>query len=315
MAYDRLDRLEEVARLYYEQDMTQAEIARRIGVSRPFVSKLLTAAKQAGVVEINIRSRIPKSAVILNSAREVFGIQGGILVPGQSDDSATNLAIGRGALELVDELGGGRLGLSWGQVVGAMVADLEGEPPVRSKITHVAPLIGNRGVPVRHYHSNENTRILAQQRMATAHFLHAPSIAETQRELELLRQTEHYQSVQAFWDRLDIAVVNIGNHPSTPDFASGARFGTLLAKHRAVGHLIAYFYDRAGQIIVSDHDYAIQIPVETLAKVPKVVGVCAATVGPEALIGALNTGLVTHIVASDSVVSLALRTLADQAHT
>ncbi|MFU1881212.1 sigma factor-like helix-turn-helix DNA-binding protein, partial [Enterococcus faecium] len=51
---DRADEKElvKIASMYYEEGMTQAEIAKIIGVSRSLVSKNLIDAKEAGLVEI-----------------------------------------------------------------------------------------------------------------------------------------------------------------------------------------------------------------------------------------------------------------------
>jgi DNA-binding transcriptional regulator LsrR (DeoR family) len=302
----KLERLERVARLYYEDDLSQAQIAADLGVSRPFVSRLLREAREAGVVEIKIRSLAPAGNKALDRAKSAFGLAGGLLVPGGAQDAATNDRLGAGALELIDRLGGGRLGLGWGHVIGSMVGILERRPAAASRITDVCPLVGNRGVPIRNYHSSENTRIVAQQSEARPHFLHTPALAETRHELDLLMQTEHYQLVAAEWRRLDVALVNIGNHPATPDFASVARYGDLLARRRAVGRLIAYFFDRAGQIIHSETDYAIQIPLDSLRRCPRVIGICSANVRPDALLGALRSGLLTHLVAAQPTLEAAL---------
>ena len=50
----KTERLVNVARMYYEQDRTQSEIADRYGISRPMVSKLLKEAKEEGIVKITI---------------------------------------------------------------------------------------------------------------------------------------------------------------------------------------------------------------------------------------------------------------------
>jgi DNA-binding transcriptional regulator LsrR (DeoR family) len=306
MRQTKLRRLERVARLYYEDGLGQADIAAELGVSRPFVSRLLREAREVGIVQIKIRSLASAGDAALERARARYGLSGGRLVSGGSEDAATNDALGAAALELIDELGGGRLGLGWGHVIGSMVAILERRAPARSRVTDVCPLVGNRGVPIRNYHSSENTRIFAQQSHARPHFLHTPALAETRHELDLIRQTEHYRSVLAEWRRLDVALVNIGNHPSTPDFASVARYGDLLARHRAVGRLIAYFFDRAGQIIRSEQDYAIQLPLEILARCRHRIGICSANVRPDALLGALRTGLLTHLVAAKTTVEAVL---------
>ena len=42
------------ATLYYLQDATQAEVAVKLGVSRATVSRLLSEARQAGIVRIEV---------------------------------------------------------------------------------------------------------------------------------------------------------------------------------------------------------------------------------------------------------------------
>ena len=44
------------ARLYYESNLTQAQIAQRLNVSRPSVSKMLARARELGIVHIEIRA-------------------------------------------------------------------------------------------------------------------------------------------------------------------------------------------------------------------------------------------------------------------
>ena len=56
--------LVQAARLYYEDGLTQAQVAAKIGVSRPQVSKMLAHAREAGIVHIEIRS----SALALKAA-------------------------------------------------------------------------------------------------------------------------------------------------------------------------------------------------------------------------------------------------------
>ena len=52
----KTERLVNVARMYYEQDRTQSEIADRYGISRPMVSKLLKEARDRGIVTIRINA-------------------------------------------------------------------------------------------------------------------------------------------------------------------------------------------------------------------------------------------------------------------
>lgn len=314
---DKARRLTRVARLYYEENRNQQEIAGLLGISRPLVSRMLGEARQAGIVEIRILPPAEFENPLLAKAKEAFGLKGGLLVPArperaqESGGGSLNQALGQAALDYLgpDGLGGGRIGLGWGHIIGVLVRIMEKRPPAPggiSGIRSVSPMVGNSGASIRNYHSNENVRIVAHQAMAEAHFLHTPAFAETAQELALWRQTENYKSVQKEWDRLDIALVNIGNHPSTPDFASHARYGNLLAERQAVGRLIAYYFNLQGEIIHSDTDYAIQIPLPSLARSRHVVGICSAEALPQAILGALRTRLLTHLVAGEEQLRLAL---------
>lgn len=131
-------------------------------------------------------------------------------------------------------------------------------------------------------------------------------IAESQQDMELIHQMEHYKAVYHQWEQLDVALVNIGNYPSVPDFAAAARYGEMLSTRRPAGRLLAYFYDDEGKILRSDTDYAIQIPTGVLARCPNVIGICSANVTPRTLLGALRTGLITHLIAREWLVQEAL---------
>ena len=136
-------------------------------------------------------------------------------------------------------------------------------------------------------------------------FIYTPACALSEQELKLTMALENYHKIYQAWERLDVALVNIGNFPSVPDFASEARYGSLLVKQKAVGRILNYFVTEEGWVIRSDTDYAIQIPLELLRRVRYVVGICSANTKPKALAGVLRTGYVNYVVAPKNVVSAA----------
>ena len=80
----------------------------------------------------------------------------------------------------------------------------------------------------------------------------------------------------------------------------------LLKEKHACGSFLAYYYNLQGEIIRSDFDYSIQIPIEYLASCKKVIGICSSNVMPKSLLGAMNTGLFTHIIASQDLLESVL---------
>ena len=218
------------------------------------------------------------------------------------DSDETNQRLSQGAVSLLGEIGARRLGVGWGYLIGQLVTWLEQHPQPHSAITDICPLVGNASIPARNYQSNENVRLMAQQLGAVPHFLYLPALPESLEERQLLCSTEIYRQICQQWEQIDTALVNIGDYPSSPDFASLVRYGSLLQDQRACGRMLIYYFNEAGTVIQSDQDFAIQIPIELLKRCPRIIGVCSANTSAKALRGALHSGIFTHIAARAELV-------------
>ena len=297
---EKQKRLAYVARRYYLEDQKQSDIARELGVSRPLVSRMLSEARELGLVEITVHEPGARAAKLLD--RLSGSVRGGVLVEEGADNDETNRFLSQGAMELLEQLGTRRLGVGWGYLIGQLVTWLERHPQPNSAVTDICPLVGNASIPARNYQSNENVRLMAQQLGAIPHFLYLPALPESLEEKQLLCTTEVYRQIEQQWERLDTALVNIGDYPSSPDFASLVRYGSLLQRHRACGRMLIYYFNEEGALIQSDQDFAVQIPLDTLRRCPNIIGVCSANTSAKALGGALKSGMFTHIVARQELV-------------
>ena len=295
-----------VARKYYLEDQKQSDIARDLGVSRPLVSRMLSEARELGIVEITIHEPGAREARLLERLQLSSSIRGGVLVEEGATADATNRLLSQGAMELLRQLGVRRLGVGWGYLIGQLVSWLEENPQPSSTITDICPLVGNASIPARNYQSNENVRLMAQQMGATPHFLYLPALPESLEEKQVLCSTEVYRQIHQQWETLDTALVNIGNYPSSPDFASLVRYGSLLQRQRACGRMLIYYFNEDGFVIQSEQDFAIQIPIEILKRCPNIIGVCSANTSAKALCGALKSGFFTHLVARSELIKTLL---------
>ncbi len=306
MTYEKQRRLAYAARRYHLDNQQQSDLAREMGVSRPMISRMLSEAREAGVVEITIHEPDGRAAGLLERLCATGLVRGGRIVEDGGDDRMTNQLLSRETAALLERLQTRRLGVGWGYFAGQLVNWLEENPRQDSIISHICPLIGNAGFPIRNYHSNENVRLLALYLGAEPYFLNLPALPESPDEKQVLCSTELYHQICRVWGQMDTALVNISNYPSTPDFASVARYGNRLQEQRACGRLLAYYYNEAGSIIDSEQDFAIQIPLELLKRCGRVIGVCSANTSVRALRGALHSGYFTHIVARTGLVRVFL---------
>jgi len=82
MQTDRDELLARVASLYYEDGQTQQEISLKLGYSRSSISRMLTEARQAGIVEIHVHHPLERNSALEQrlqvefSLREVRVLQG-----------------------------------------------------------------------------------------------------------------------------------------------------------------------------------------------------------------------------------------------
>ncbi|WP_298029553.1 sugar-binding transcriptional regulator [uncultured Dysosmobacter sp.] len=302
ISQEKQKRLAHVARRYYLEDWKQSDIARELGVSRPLISRMLSEARELGVVEITVHEPGAKAATLLERLRQSSSIQGGVLVEDGEGEDATNQTLSQGIVELLRQLGTRRLGVGWGYLIGQLVTWLEENSQLNSTVTDICPLVGNASIPARNYQSNENVRLMAQQLGATPHFLYLPALPDSLEEKQLLCSTEVYRQIYQEWEQVDTALVNIGNYPSSPDFASLVRYGSLLQRQHACGRLLVYYFNEEGTVIQSEQDFAIQVPLDTLRRCPHIIGICSANTSARSLRGALHSGLFTHIVARSALV-------------
>ena len=66
-----------------------------------------------------------------------------------------------------------------------------------------------------------------------------------------------------------------------------------------MGMIATYYYDRNGRFIESENDIVIRIPLEALRKTRVVLVIGSGLEKIHTIIGALKTGLVTHLITDE----------------
>ena len=151
---EKLQKLIYVARRYYLDAQKQSDIAREMGISRPLVSRMLSEARQLGIVKISVAQPESYSSALLERLRSISPVRDGALVEDGADDDATNQMLSQGAIRLLSRLDSRRLGIGWGHLIGQLVTWLEKNPQLNSSVAEICPLVGNANIPARNYQSN-----------------------------------------------------------------------------------------------------------------------------------------------------------------
>lgn len=297
---NKINKLIQVAKKYYLEGLTQSQIAKELNVSRPMISKYLADARDLGIVTITIKSPLEGDNFAIELLSERYGVQGGILIPHTNQPSVSEGLIARSAAQFLLSILKPNLhvGVSWGNIISSvitLVSEQHDRPEMEGEVTS---LIGNSNTANRNYHTDSLCRIVSSATGYSPNYLHAPALVDSHDDYSLLTRTESYSKVYHHWSGLDVAIFHVDNFPSVPDLATASRFGNALSQRKAVGHILTYYYDADGDFIEEENDLVVRIPLELLKKVPIRIGVCSGNVNANALKGALNTKLITHLFAS-----------------
>ena len=309
-----MKKLVTVAKMYYEDNMNQSEIAKVIGVSRPLISILLSEAKELGIVEIKINSPFEMDNNIMRVLCKTYNIKGGSLINGVNSKSMTEKMIVKSSYDFIKKTAnhGEYIGISWGNMIGDVVEFIENQEEKLIIDGNVCSLVGNSATANKYYHTDELCRAFGQATGCEPHFALAPAFYETNEDLISVSKVDFLSKIQQSWEKVNFALVNIENHPSVPDLATASRFGSKIKD--AVGHMVSYFYDKEGNIIESENDVVLRIPLEQLKKADIVMGICRCNVTVDNLIGALKTGILTHIFVEQQIAQEVVLKLVEQAY-
>src|SRR5918995_2811106 len=84
-----------VLHLYYEHDLTQAEVGARMGFSRPKVSKLLAEGRDRGLVKIEIAEPAGDFSPLEIALEDRYALEEVLVVATSEDRDTTELSAGR----------------------------------------------------------------------------------------------------------------------------------------------------------------------------------------------------------------------------
>lgn len=293
-----------VANLYYFDGWTQAQIAKKMNVSRPMISKLLHKAKEDGIVEVYIKDENVHTVELEQSLEKQFGLDEAIVLSTSGfTPEMTKRFLGKvGASYLSRQLDENKkLGLSWGTTLASLVEEY---PYERRDNVQIVPLVGGMGQSHVNIHSNSLAFNLAKKMNATCSYLYAPAIVESEDLKDRLVQSKDVAHVLEQGKDVDVAVVGVGDpfKNSTMEEIGYLPSEDLhsLRKAGVVGDISSKFFDAVGEEV--DHPLnhrVIGLGLSDLKKIPKVIGIVESLYKLESIEAALKGGYLNVLVIDD----------------
>lgn len=305
--------LVEVANLYYKEELSQREIAERLGVSRSLIALYLQRARDRGIVRIEVVNPQDNCGSLAVALRERTGLNNVIVVPhGHMSPELTQRATASAGAKFLEEnlKDGDVLGLVWGRTLTRLVELLA---PTHPQSVEIIPLLGESKFVDSYTQMNELVLQTSAHFSADPHFLLAPMMVGSQALRDALLADPAIREVTQFWDQLTIACFGIGVLPPAPGqipYIGEENIGPLM-ELGAVGDLCGiHHYDIDGNLLKTDLlDRTIGVSVDQLMNAQCRVGVATGVEKTPGVVGGLHTGLLTTLVIDADLAQSVLREL------
>lgn len=265
-----------VAWLYYMENLTQAEIALRLGLTRLRVNRMLAEARASGLVSITLNSRFAGCAAVEARLREHCGLRDAVIVPTPDDAELIAQHLGQATGEYLsrhlEENRVRSVGVGWGATLRETIRHVRGAgyPDLQ-----VASMMGGltHGLEINTF---EIASELARRLQAQCHYLAAPLYAGSPRSRDTIVAQDVFRDAFQRIAAVDLALVSVGDLSRRSlliRYGLPADVATQDLKARgAVGDILGTFLGAAGKPV--DHPLnrrVIAPPPEALRDIPTVV--------------------------------------------
>lgn len=298
------DLLYRAAGLYYNEDATQAEVAKRFGLSRPTVSRMLSEARARGIVRIEVQrpQRLDTDAVA-EQVRDALGLRRvWVALNAATEPAGAALARQvRNALNQVDLTAGDGLLVSPGRTIWEIA---HYPMPALSGVI-VAPTAGGMDEPEPYYQTNEITRLFAATTGGQPWFLYAPALPG--RDLyEILAREPSIHRVFELWQRARVALLGVGAPLTTRTSYPSVLPRYLPSMAESVGDICLRPYNRQGdEIPFPGSAHLVSMQFETLGRLEWAIAVANGATKATSIISGARGGHLNALV-TDSATAAAI---------
>ncbi|MFK3957924.1 sugar-binding transcriptional regulator [Guptibacillus hwajinpoensis] len=282
----------EVARLYYQSDYSQQEIANKLDISRPTISRLLKYAKEKGFVQINIADPFADLDNLGNLLREKYQLlEAHVVFSPVSDYASITEYISKYTARYMEEsvVNGDVIGVSWGTTMYKIAEKIR---PQHVKGVEVVQLKGGISYSSVNTYAHETLDLFANAFQTTPRNLPLPVIFDNAVTKESVEKDRHIHHIVEMGKQANIAVFTVG---TVREDALLFQLGYLekkemnLLKESAVGDICSRFFTQSGAICSEEiNQRTIGIELEDLRSKERSILVAGGARKIKAIDGALN---------------------------
>jgi len=299
-------------KLYYEEDLSQQEIADRLEVSRVSVSRMLQAGKEQGIVVVRVVSPdLLEYSRLEQKLERLYGLKEAVVV----ETSPLNTrydhinALGMETLKLLETYlhDGDLVGVSMGMTLhNICLAPRQETTGIHCTFVPLLGGISNGRSSAANIHSNQIALEFAKLFGAEYVEFYAPAIFSDKAVLRGFMKEQSMQSVLRYYKELKTVITGVGVPNSSSSTMLKAGYISTedlkdLEDRGVVGDMSLQYFDRSGSTKAyrEFNDRVAGMPLEQMRQVENKICVGSGLNKAEALYGALQGGYVNILVTDE----------------
>lgn len=248
----KLKKALEVARLYYEAQLGQVEIAEKLGISRPTISRLLQFAQEEGIVQIKVVDPFFSISKLEQQLCKRYDLKQAKIV--YADEKNLQEQLGKKAASYLEEIvtDDDIIGVSWGKTMNEVARSLKIQSATGVKVVELKGGITYTPTPIY------IERVLKNFERAfntTAYKMPLPVVFENKQTHDIVLQDRYIKQLIELGKQANIALFTVGTvRDDALLFQTGYFNKAEIRKIQAnaCGDICSRFYDEQGQIAVEE---------------------------------------------------------------
>lgn len=294
--------LVKVAEMYFYQKLSQGQIAKRLDVSIPTVSRMINMALESGIVKVEVHDFEIHVDEVTREVKDKFNLDEIIVITESrpSEQRYLKKILAKNAVDLLYRRTqhGSVVGIGPGETIYEMIESIN---PKRSFLgVKILPLMGGWGIGGVEYEVNKLVSSMATKLGCDFNLIMAPALVDSAKVKDIFFRQPQIEHVISMWHEIDVAVFSVGPEIRTGSYPqlSGESARLDEAKQaQAVGDVLGRFIDAEGnEADLELNKRLISLPFHLLKKIPVRIGIGGGSPKIRAVKAAVKGGLVNALV-------------------
>lgn len=303
------EQLANIAQDYFLSQLNIAEIAQKYNLSRYLITKSIEEAKEKGIVKISIMQSPKRSQKLETEFQKIFNLKEAYILEDLETKNQDNEVIVNYAAKQIQNYTRSAhvIGLTWGTLVKDIIANFTEEN--RDDLTFIQ-LVGQAVNSSRR--KNQLAPEAADKFNAKSLSFPAPLYSINPQVVQELKKEPYYEFIAKEYKKIDLLFASIGTVQSleSDQFFMDYYAQNLLKNVDNVqiaGVIFGRPYDINGNFYKPIDSHICGITMENIMKIPTRFVVVKNRFKEDALLGALRSGVITHLVTNSGIAERVLR--------